>query len=58
MSAVSAVTAVTAVTDLVRPERLPRSSRYDPAWLLGLAMVRIRCGSWRTWHRTSIFARG
>ncbi|MFF5373829.1 SAM-dependent methyltransferase [[Kitasatospora] papulosa] len=38
MSAVSAVSAVTAVTDLVRPERLPRSSRYDPAWLLGLDM--------------------
>ncbi len=38
VSAVSAVTAVTAVTDLVRPERLPRSSRYDPTWLLGLDM--------------------
>lgn len=29
---------MTAITDLVRPERYPRSSRYDPAWLLGLDM--------------------
>lgn len=29
---------VTALSDLVRPDRYPRSSRYDPAWLLGLDM--------------------
>ncbi|MCX4673308.1 methyltransferase domain-containing protein [Streptomyces sp. NBC_01381] len=29
---------MTALGDLVRPERYPRSSRYDPAWLLGLDM--------------------
>ncbi|WP_225822542.1 SAM-dependent methyltransferase [Streptomyces naphthomycinicus] len=29
---------MTALTDLVRPDRYPRSSRYDPAWLVGLDM--------------------
>ena len=29
---------MTALDDLVRPDRYPRSSRYDPAWLLGLDM--------------------
>ncbi|MEU9992526.1 methyltransferase domain-containing protein [Streptomyces sp. NPDC048045] len=29
---------VTALNDLVRPDRYPRSSRYDPAWLLDLDM--------------------
>ncbi|MFI6951465.1 SAM-dependent methyltransferase [Streptomyces sp. NPDC050422] len=29
---------VTALSDLVRPDRYPRASRYDPAWLLGLDM--------------------
>ncbi|MEU6274009.1 methyltransferase domain-containing protein [Streptomyces populi] len=29
---------MTALSDLVRPDRYPRSSRYDPAWLLGLDM--------------------
>ncbi|MEE1927168.1 methyltransferase domain-containing protein [Streptomyces sp. TRM 70351] len=29
---------MTALNDLVRPDRYPRSSRYDPAWLLGLDM--------------------
>ncbi|MEJ8653541.1 methyltransferase domain-containing protein [Streptomyces sp. MS1.AVA.3] len=29
---------VTALRDLVRPDRYPRSSRYDPAWLLDLDM--------------------
>ncbi|MFJ9643737.1 SAM-dependent methyltransferase [Streptomyces sp. NPDC004244] len=29
---------VTALNDLVRPDRYPRSSRYDPAWLVGLDM--------------------
>lgn len=29
---------MTALNDLVRPDRYPRSSRYDPAWLVGLDM--------------------
>ncbi|WP_433544316.1 SAM-dependent methyltransferase (plasmid) [Streptomyces sp. CA-294286] len=29
---------MTALNDLVRPDRYPRSSRYDPAWLLDLDM--------------------
>jgi SAM-dependent methyltransferase len=29
---------VTALSDLVRPDRYPRSSRYDPSWLLDLDM--------------------
>ncbi|WP_123439317.1 cyclopropane-fatty-acyl-phospholipid synthase family protein [Streptomyces sp. PanSC9] len=29
---------VTALSDLVRPDRYPRSSGYDPAWLVGLDM--------------------
>ncbi len=29
---------VTALNDLVRPDRYPRSSRYDPGWLLNLSM--------------------
>ncbi|MGP3638117.1 SAM-dependent methyltransferase [Streptomyces sp. 24-1644] len=29
---------VTTLNDLVRPDRYPRSSRYDPGWLLNLAM--------------------
>ncbi|MGV9453705.1 SAM-dependent methyltransferase [Streptomyces sp. NPDC003635] len=29
---------MTALTDLVRPDRYPRASRYDPAWLVGLDM--------------------
>ncbi|MEE1752831.1 methyltransferase domain-containing protein [Streptomyces sp. SP18CS02] len=29
---------MTALDDLLRPDRYPRSSRYDPAWLLGLDM--------------------
>ncbi|MFE9659935.1 methyltransferase domain-containing protein [Streptomyces sp. NPDC005955] len=29
---------MTALSDLVRPDRYPRSSRYDPAWLLDLDM--------------------
>ncbi|MFD3333825.1 SAM-dependent methyltransferase [Streptomyces sp. NPDC058700] len=29
---------MTALNDLVRPDRYPRSSRYDPGWLLNLAM--------------------
>ncbi|MGY5138963.1 SAM-dependent methyltransferase [Streptomyces nigrescens] len=29
---------MTALNDLVRPDRYPRSSRYDPAWLLDLGM--------------------
>ncbi|WP_405107461.1 class I SAM-dependent methyltransferase [Micromonospora sp. NBC_01405] len=29
---------MTALDQLVRPDRYPRSSRYDPAWLLGLDM--------------------
>ncbi|MFF4342538.1 SAM-dependent methyltransferase [Kitasatospora sp. NPDC001540] len=29
---------VTTLNDLVRPDRYPRSSRYDPAWLLDLDM--------------------
>lgn len=29
---------VTALSDLIRPDRYPRSSRYDPAWLLDLDM--------------------
>ncbi|MCT2592990.1 methyltransferase domain-containing protein [Streptomyces sp. N2-109] len=29
---------MTALTDLVRPDRYPRTSRYDPSWLLGLDM--------------------
>ncbi|MDT0458904.1 methyltransferase domain-containing protein [Streptomyces sp. DSM 41527] len=29
---------VTAVNNLIRPDRYPRSSRYDPAWLLDLDM--------------------
>jgi cyclopropane fatty-acyl-phospholipid synthase-like methyltransferase len=29
---------VTAIDDLERPDRYPRSSRYDPAWLLDLDM--------------------
>ncbi len=29
---------VTSVNDLVRPDRYPRSSQYDPAWLLDLDM--------------------
>lgn len=29
---------VTALDDLVRPDRYPRSSRYDPAWLIKLDM--------------------
>ncbi|HEX6682014.1 MAG TPA: methyltransferase domain-containing protein [Candidatus Limnocylindrales bacterium] len=29
---------MTAVTDLIRPDRYPRSSRYDPLWLIGLDM--------------------
>lgn len=32
------VVLVTAVEDLVRPDRYPRASRYDPAWVLGLDM--------------------
>jgi SAM-dependent methyltransferase len=31
-------TAVSALDDLVRPREYPRSSRYDPAWLVGLDM--------------------
>jgi SAM-dependent methyltransferase len=30
--------AVTAIDELARPDRYPRSSRYDPAWLLDLDM--------------------
>lgn len=30
--------AVTFLDDLIRPDRYPRSSRYDPTWLLGLDM--------------------
>ena len=30
--------AVTAIEELARPDRYPRSSRYDPAWLLDLDM--------------------
>lgn len=29
---------MTAVDDLVRPDRYPRSSRYDPSWVLSLDM--------------------
>ncbi|MFB7089857.1 methyltransferase domain-containing protein [Streptomyces sp. NPDC056296] len=29
---------MTALSDLIRPDRYPRSSRYDPAWLLDLDM--------------------
>ncbi|MFE1775021.1 SAM-dependent methyltransferase [Streptomyces sp. NPDC059008] len=29
---------MTALNDLVRPDRYPRASRYDPAWLVGLDM--------------------
>ncbi len=29
---------MTAIDELARPDRYPRSSRYDPAWLLDLDM--------------------